>query len=55
MCETRRVFLSSGEVPDANVLGNFNIHILSILRLRSELVNDRNDKTGTKFYPCEVL
>jgi hypothetical protein len=40
MCETRRVFLSSGEVYDVNVFVNLYFQILIILRLRSELVND---------------
>ena len=40
MYETRRVFSSSGDVSEANVLGNFEIQILITLRVRPELVND---------------
>ena len=50
MYESRRVFLSSDEVSEANVLGNLEIQILIIFRLRLQLVNDRNSSTGRKFY-----
>jgi hypothetical protein len=55
MCKTRRVFPSSEDVSGANVLGNIILQILSILRLRLELVNDRNARTRKKFYSAEIL
>jgi hypothetical protein len=45
MCKTRRAFSNSGDVSDENVLVNLENSDSYILRFRSELVNDRNDRT----------
>ena len=43
------MFSRSGDVSDANVLVNMHFHIVIISRLGSELVNDRNYRTGKSY------
>jgi hypothetical protein len=53
--ETRRVFVSYGEVSEANVLVNLYLSdSLSILRLRSETVDYLNDQLKNKFYSAKI-
>jgi hypothetical protein len=51
MCKTRRVFQVLVMFLMQMCLGIFIFQILIILRLRFKLVNDRNARTGKKFYP----
>jgi hypothetical protein len=55
MCETRRVFLRLKVAFQWMCLGITEIQILVILKLRFQLVDARNDRTGKQIYPLEIF
>jgi hypothetical protein len=54
MYETRRVFLSSGDVFEADVLGNFLNSDYYHIEASPELVNAWNDKSNKVVYSAET-